>query len=49
MTGRPEMLALAEEYAGVGADEIILIVMGGTAETQAKQAVSLLPRLRDLG
>jgi F420-dependent oxidoreductase-like protein len=44
-----EVLSLVEEYAGVGADDIILIVMGGTAVQQATQAAALLPRLRDIG
>lgn len=44
-----EVLPLLEEYASVGADDIILIVMGGMAETQAKQAATLLPHLRDIG
>ncbi|HUF14527.1 MAG TPA: LLM class F420-dependent oxidoreductase [Acidimicrobiia bacterium] len=44
-----DALPLVEGYAQVGADDIILIVMGGTAETQAKQAATLLPHLRDVG
>lgn len=44
-----DVLPLVEEYARVGTNDIILIVMGGTAETQAKQAATLLPQLRDIG
>lgn len=43
-----DILPLTEEYARVGADDIILILMGGTAENQARQAATLLPQLRDI-
>ncbi|MPY81575.1 MAG: LLM class flavin-dependent oxidoreductase, partial [Actinophytocola sp.] len=40
---------LVESYAKVGVGEVILIVMGGTAEAQAEQAAALLPQLRSIG
>lgn len=44
-----QLLSSVEGYARVGADDIILITMGGTAEAQAKQAADLLPKLRTIG
>jgi F420-dependent oxidoreductase-like protein len=44
-----DVLPLVDEYAKVGINEVILIVMGGTAEAQAEQAAALLPGLRSIG
>jgi F420-dependent oxidoreductase-like protein len=43
------MLPVVEEYAAVGVDEVILIVVGGAAEAQAERAAAMLPRLRSVG
>jgi hypothetical protein len=43
------MLPAVEEYAAVGVDEVILIVVGGAAEAQAERAAAMLPRLRSVG
>jgi F420-dependent oxidoreductase-like protein len=43
------VLPIIEEYASVGVDEVILIVVGGAAEAQAERAAALLPRLRSIG
>lgn len=43
------LLPRVEEYAKIGVDEVIIIVMGGQAEAQAEQAAALLPRLRSVG
>ncbi len=43
------VLSTVEEYAAVGVDEVILIVIGGAAEAQAERAAALLPKLRSIG
>jgi hypothetical protein len=43
------LLSAVEEYAAVGVDEVILIVVGGAAEAQAERAAAVLPQLRSIG
>jgi hypothetical protein len=43
------LLSAVEEYAAVGVDEVILIVVGGAAEAQAERAAAVLPHLRSIG
>jgi F420-dependent oxidoreductase-like protein len=43
------VLSTVKEYAAVGVDELILIVVGGAAEAQAERAAALLPQLRSVG
>jgi hypothetical protein len=43
------LLPAVEEYAAVGVDEVILIVIGGAAEAQAERAAAVLPQLRTVG
>ncbi|NDL59597.1 LLM class F420-dependent oxidoreductase [Phytoactinopolyspora mesophila] len=44
-----DVLPRVEKYALVGVDDVILITNGGSAEAQAEQAASLLPRLQEIG
>lgn len=44
-----DVLQMVEGYARAGADDIILILTGGTAEAQAEEMASWLPRLREAG
>lgn len=44
-----DILPQIERYAEAGVSEVILIVTGGTAEEQASEAATLLPRLRTVG
>jgi F420-dependent oxidoreductase-like protein len=44
-----DVLPRVEKYALVGIDDVILITNGGSAEAQAEQAASLLPRLQEIG
>ena len=43
-----DLVALVEDYAKVGVDELILIAMAGTSEAEASRAAELLPRLRSV-
>jgi F420-dependent oxidoreductase-like protein len=43
------LLPTVEEYAAVGVEEVILIMVGGAAEAQAERAAALLPQLRSIG
>jgi F420-dependent oxidoreductase-like protein len=44
-----DVLPRVEKYALVGIDDVILITNGGSAEAQAEQAATLLPRLQEVG
>ncbi|AYY14202.1 LLM class F420-dependent oxidoreductase [Actinobacteria bacterium YIM 96077] len=47
---KPEdVIPQIEAYAQAGVSDIVMITMGGTAERQAEQVASLLPRLRAIG
>jgi len=42
-------LRTVQSYAAVGIDDVIVMLMGGTAQEHAEAASDLLPRLRELG
>lgn len=44
-----ELLSRVEGYAAVGIDDVILILLGGSAEAAAEQAAAHLSRLRQIG